>query len=36
MRKKVHAEVFSYLNFLREDSSEIEGAKEKEETPCEK
>ncbi|HET6932298.1 MAG TPA: hypothetical protein VFI45_18360 [Candidatus Acidoferrum sp.] len=36
MRKKVHAEVFSYLNFLRENGSEIEEVKEREETPCEK
>jgi hypothetical protein len=36
MRKKFPADVFSYLNFLKEDSSEMDEAKEKEETPCEK
>ena len=36
MKKKTHAEVFSYLNFLRENGSEIEEVKEREETPCEK
>lgn len=37
MKKKVHATVFSYLNFLREAaSSETEEEKEEEETSCEK
>ena len=37
MKKKAHATVFSYLNFLREAaSSETEEEKEEEETPCEK
>ena len=36
MRKKVQAGVFSYLNFLREDATIIDEAKEREETPCEK
>jgi hypothetical protein len=37
MKKKAHATVFSYLNFLREEeSSENEGSKEEEETPCER
>jgi hypothetical protein len=35
MRKKVYTGMFSYLDFLREDSSEIDEANEKEETPCE-
>ncbi len=37
MKKEAQATVFSYLNFLREETSaETDEAKQKEETPCDR
>ena len=37
MKKRAHATVFSYLDFLREEErSENEESKEEEETPCDR